>query len=75
MLPQAQRAGVARWRTTPGGQDLLGEHGWELKRRGRGDHESWGHPRTGAQTVVDNNIKSRHLANEVLKQAGPPKAF
>lgn len=54
---------------------LLADHGWELKRRGRGDHEIWWNPRTGAQTVVDNNIKSRHLANEVLKQAGLPKAF
>jgi hypothetical protein len=28
-----------------------------------------------ASITVDNNIKSRHTANAVLKQAGLPKAF
>jgi hypothetical protein len=54
---------------------LLADHGWEPKRQGRGDHEIWWSPRTGAQTVVDNDIESRHTANAVLKQAGLPKAF
>lgn len=54
---------------------LLAEHGWQLKRQGRGDHEIWGNVRTGDVVVVDNTIKSRHTANGILKQAGLPKAF
>jgi len=41
-------------------------------RQGKGDHEI-GY--SGKSFPVDANIKSRHTANEVLKQAGLPKAF
>ena len=44
-------------------------------RSGKGDHAIWFSPITGKPLVVDNNIKSRHTANGVLKQAGLPKAF
>jgi hypothetical protein len=44
-------------------------------RQGRGDHEIWQSPVNGRRFTVDNNIKSRHTANAVLKQAGIPKAF
>lgn len=44
-------------------------------RQGRGDHEIWFSPRTGRHFPVDNNIRSRHTANAVLKQAGLPKSF
>jgi len=33
------------------------------------------HTITGIRFVVDNNIKFRHTANAVLKQAGLPKKF
>lgn len=44
-------------------------------RQGKGDHEIWYSPISGKSFPVDANIKSRHTANEVLKQAGLPKAF
>ena len=44
-------------------------------RQGKGDHEIWYSPLSGKSFPVDANIKSRHTANEVLKQAGLPKSF
>lgn len=49
--------------------------GCTFERQGKGDHEIWFSPRTGLRFPVDGNIKSRHTANLVLKQAGLPKAF
>lgn len=54
---------------------LLRRAGYEHYRPGKGDHEIWRHPQTGQQVVIDPGTKSRHTANEVLKQAGLPKAF
>jgi hypothetical protein len=46
-----------------------------FKRPAKGDHELWYSPITRRSFVVDGKIKSRHSANEILKQAGLPKAF
>ncbi len=54
---------------------LLREHGYELKRQGRGDHEIWWNPRTGVSLTVDRKLKSRFTANGILKEAGIAKAF
>lgn len=54
---------------------LLREAGCEYLQPGRGDHEIWWNPTTGKKFDVDSDIKSRHTANEVLKQAGLDKAF
>jgi hypothetical protein len=43
--------------------------------RGHRLHETWESPISKRQFTVDNNIKSRHIANAVLRQAGLPKAF
>ena len=48
---------------------LLRDGGYELKRQGRGDHE------TGISVTVDRKLKSRFTANGILKEAGLPKAF
>ena len=53
---------------------LLLEAGWERASGGKGSHEKWRHSITG-RTVIVPRSKSRHTANEVLKQAGLPKAF
>ena len=53
----------------------LKDNGYELRRHGRGDHEIWWNPQTGARVVVDRKLKSKVTANEILKQAGLPKAF
>jgi hypothetical protein len=54
---------------------LLREAGYEFKRQGRGDHEIWWNPKTGARVTVDRKLASRFTANGVLKEAGLPKAF
>ncbi len=53
----------------------LMDAGCSFDRQGKGDHEIWFSPVTNIKLVVDGNIKSRHTANAVLKQAGLPKAF
>jgi predicted RNA binding protein YcfA (HicA-like mRNA interferase family) len=60
---------------TPELKRLLEKAGCHFVRQGRGDHEIWESPISGIRFTVDNNIKSRHTANAVLKQAGLPKAF
>jgi len=49
--------------------------GYALHRFGKGDHQIWRHDVTGVTVTVDTRIKSRHSANQTLKQAGLPKAF
>jgi hypothetical protein len=43
--------------------------------RGYRLRETWESPISKRRFIVDNNIKSRHIANAVLRQAGLPKAF
>jgi predicted RNA binding protein YcfA (HicA-like mRNA interferase family) len=54
---------------------LLVENGCSLARQGRGSHEVWRSPRAAKPFTVPVKIKSRHMANEILKDAGLPKAF
>ena len=60
---------------TPLVKKMLRDHGCYPVRSGNGDHEIWYSPTSGLNFPVDDAIKSRHTANEVLKQAGLPKAF
>ncbi|HEX5419408.1 MAG TPA: type II toxin-antitoxin system HicA family toxin [Gammaproteobacteria bacterium] len=60
---------------TPEVKRILRDAGCGFVRQGRGDHEIWYSPVSIRRFIVDNNIKSRHWANETLKQAGLPKAF
>jgi len=53
----------------------LAEHGCKFHRQGKGDHEIWWSPITKRYFTVDGKIKSRHTANETLKQAGIEKKF
>lgn len=53
---------------------ILRQAGCELVRPGKGSHELWHSPISGRRFVVPRS-KSRHTANEVLKQAGLPKRF
>lgn len=54
---------------------FLRKNGCSFERQGKGDHEIWFSPISGKRFPVDSDIKSRHTANEVLKQAGLPKQF
>jgi hypothetical protein len=53
----------------------LRKAGCYFVRHGRGDHEIWQSPISGKRFPLDANIKLRHTANAVLKQAGLPKYF
>jgi len=48
----------------------LKAHGCWFERQGKGDHEIWYSPHSDRRFPVDNKIKSRHTANEIMKQAG-----
>ena len=51
-------------------RDILRRNGCFFKRRGKGDHDLWYSPITNRCVTVDSKIKSRHTANEILKQCG-----
>jgi predicted RNA binding protein YcfA (HicA-like mRNA interferase family) len=53
----------------------LREAGCVMKRQGKGSHEIWYSPISRRTFSVPASIKSRRLANEILKQAGLPKAI
>jgi len=52
----------------------LREAGCQFVRPGKGSHEIWFSPETG-KTFAVPRTKSRHMANQILKDAGLPKAF
>lgn len=49
---------------------LLRQNGWELHRRGKGDHEIWIDPATGRKVTVDRGTRARGSALSILKKAG-----
>ena len=53
---------------------LLYAAGWRRMINAKGSHEKWRHP-AEVHFVIVPRSKSRHTANQVLKQAGLPKAF
>lgn len=53
----------------------LHDSGCVFVRHGRGDHDIWRSPLTDRPFTVPVKIKSRHMANKILKDAGLPKAF
>ena len=55
--------------------DLLRENGCHPVRSGKGSHEIWLSPINGRHVTVPRSMRSRHTANEILKQAGLSKAF
>ncbi len=54
---------------------ILRANGYALVRTGKGSHEIWYNPVKGRHVTVPRTTKSRHTANDVLKQAGLEKAF
>jgi hypothetical protein len=51
-------------------REKLSEYGCSFKRHGKGDHDMWYSPITRNSFPVDGEIKSRHMANVIMKQAG-----
>ena len=54
---------------------ILRANGYTLIRSGNGSHEIWYNSANGRHVTVPRSTKSRHTANDVLKQAGLEKAF
>jgi len=54
---------------------ILRSNGIDRIPGGKGSHEKWRNNRLRKTVVVPRNCNRRHTANEVLKQAGLPKAF
>ena len=51
-------------------RQILKENGCYFSRHGKGDHDIWFSPINNHSFTVDGKIKSRHMANTVLKEAG-----
>ena len=54
---------------------ILRDNGFQFLRGGKGSHEIWFNPATNRHVTVPRTTKSRHTANDVLKQAGLEKKF
>jgi predicted RNA binding protein YcfA (HicA-like mRNA interferase family) len=55
--------------------EILRKNGCRIVRTGKGSHEIWYSPINQRHVTVPRSTKSRHTANDVLKQAGLQKAF
>ena len=51
-------------------REVLSEHGCRFIRHGKGDHDIWYSPISKQNFPVDGKIKSRHVANAIMKQSG-----
>jgi hypothetical protein len=51
-------------------KEILRDLGCRFDRNGKGDHEIWFSPINNRKFPVDHDIRSRHTANAILKQAG-----
>jgi len=56
-------------------RSILHDYKCIFVRRGKGDHDIWFSPITKSTFPVDNKIKSRHMANGIMKQAGIKHKF
>jgi len=54
---------------------VLHENGCYFIRRGKGDHDVWYSPISRQNFPVDGKIKSRHIANAIMKQSGISHRF
>jgi predicted RNA binding protein YcfA (HicA-like mRNA interferase family) len=54
---------------------ILQANGCYIVRQGQGSHEIWYSPVSNRNVTFPRTTKSRHTANDVLKQAGLEKAF
>ena len=56
-------------------RDILLNNGCHFVRRGKGDHSIWHSPLSNQNFPVDGKIKSRHVANAIMKQSGITHRF
>jgi predicted RNA binding protein YcfA (HicA-like mRNA interferase family) len=53
--------------------EQLRAHGYTFLKSGKGSHEHWSNGRR--VQIVSSNMASRHMANEIMKQAGIDHRF
>ena len=51
-------------------REILKQNGFKFLRHAKGDHDIWHNSETGKRVTVDGKIKSRHMANVIMKQSG-----
>jgi len=51
-------------------RQILLENNCHFVRHGKGDHDIWYSPITKKSFTVDGEIRIRHVANGIMKQAG-----
>lgn len=51
-------------------REMLRQNGCSFVRHGKGDHDIWHSPINNKNFPVDTKIKSRHVANAVMRQSG-----
>ena len=56
-------------------REVLKNNGCYFIRHGKGDHDLWHSPISKRSFPVDSKIKSRHIANEIMKQSGNEYRF
>ena len=53
----------------------LKDNGCSFVRHGKGDHDIWYSPITSRSFPVDGKIRSRHVANAIMRQSGVKYKF
>jgi len=56
-------------------KSVLSANNCVFVRHGKGDHDIWHSPINNKNFPVDSQIKSRVMANEIMKQAGVTYKF
>ena len=49
---------------------ILSQNGFSFHHHGKGDYDTWISELQNKKVTVDSRIKSRHMANQILKEAG-----
>ena len=50
--------------------DAIRKHGFTRIRQGKGSHEIWSRAGAGNKVSIPRKLRSRHTANQILKDAG-----
>ena len=50
-------------------REILKQYGFTFHHHGKGDHDIWQNESLNKKVTVDGRIKSRHMANLIMKEA------
>jgi predicted RNA binding protein YcfA (HicA-like mRNA interferase family) len=56
-------------------REVLKQHGFVFHHHGKGDHDVWFKGSGNIKVTVNGKIKSRHMANQIMKEAGIDHRF